>query len=67
MYENKSQKKGHGCKVTGKKVTRKKSQEKSHIYKVIFQIINLYFVYTVINILFLNRDPVVYLVHAFNS
>ena len=60
------------------KSQEKKSQEKSHIYNVIFQIIKAFcknyfnalifdFVYTVINIFFLNRDPVVYLVHEFNS
>ena len=55
-----------------------KSQEKNHICNVIFQIIKAFcknyfnalifkFVYTVIYIFFLNRDPVVYLVHVFNS
>ena len=76
--EKKSQDKKSWMKSHRGKITRKKVTGKSHIYNVIFQIIkvfcknyfnalifNLFKLY--INIFFLNRDPVVYLVHVFNS
>ena len=65
-------------KSRGKKSQEKSNRKKNHTYNVIFQIIKAvcknYFnalifkkFYTVIYIFFLNRDPVVYLVHVFNS
>jgi hypothetical protein len=77
--EKKSQQKKSWMKSHREKSHKKKShRKKSQIYNAIFQIIkvfcknyfnalifNLFILY--INIFFLNRDPVVYLVHVFNS